>query len=203
MSSNNIEIEAKVLLSKKDYERLLANIPFNPQVKVQENYFLDSEDRELKKYGMLVRLRRREGRNKLTMKAPLSEGLLDKSQMLTDEETNALLENNIFPRGDILDFLEILHIDSARFQVLAELTTERYEGIYEGFEINISKNIYSGTVDYELECDSDSAFNSQNTLRSLCDHFDIKYEPNVLSKETRAINAAQKAKQKEERTISI
>ena len=116
--------------------------------------------------------------------------------MLTDEETNALLENNIFPRGDILDFLEILHIDSARFQVLAELTTERYEGIYEGFEINISKNIYSGTVDYELECDSDSAFNSQNTLRSLCDHFDIKYEPNVLSKETRAINAAQKAKQK-------
>ena len=196
MSSNNIEIEAKVLLSKKDYERLLANIPFNPQVKVQENYFLDSEDRELKKYGMLVRLRRRERRNKLTMKAPLSEGLLDKSQMLTDEETNALLENNIFPRGDILDFLEILHIDSARFQVLAELTTERYEGIYEGFEINISKNIYSGTVDYELECDSDSAFNSQNTLRSLCDHFDIKYEPNVLSKETRAINAAQKAKQK-------
>ena len=196
MSSNNIEIEAKVLLSKKDYERLLANIPFNPQVKVQENYFLDSEDRELKKYGMLVRLRRREGRNKLTMKAPLSEGLLDKSQMLTDEETNALLENNIFPRGDILDFLEILHIDSARFQVLAELTTERYEGIYEGFEINISKNIYSATVDYELECDSDSAFNSQNTLRSLCDHFDIKYEPNVLSKETRAINAAQKAKQK-------
>ena len=194
MSSNNIEIEAKVLLSKKDYERLLANIPFNPQVKVQENYFLDSEDRELKKYGMLVRLRRREGRNKLTMKAPLSEGLLDKSQRLTDEETNALLENNIFPRGDILDFLEILHIDSARFQVLAELTTERYEGIYEGFEINISKNIYSGTVDYELECDSDSAFNSQNTLRSLCDHFDIKYEPNVLSKETRAINAAQKAK---------
>ena len=194
MSSNNIEIEAKVLLSKKDYERLLANIPFNPQVKVQENYFLDSEDRELKKYGMLVRLRRREGRNKLTMKAPLSEGLLDKSQMLTDEETTALLENNIFPRGDILDFLEILHIDSARFQVLAELTTERYEGIYEGFEINISKNIYSGTVDYELECDSDSAFNSQNTLRSLCDHFDIKYEPNVLSTETRAINAAQKAK---------
>ena len=134
MSSNNIEIEAKVLLSKKDYERLLANIPFNPQVKVQENYFLDSEDRELKKYGMLVRLRRREGRNKLTMKAPLSEGLLDKSQMLTDEETTALLENNIFPSGDILDFLEILHIDSARFQVLAELTTERYEGIYEGFE---------------------------------------------------------------------
>lgn len=190
MSSNNIEIEAKVLLSKKDYEKLLRSIQFNDQVKIQKNYFLDSEERTLKKYGMIVRLRQREGRNKLTMKAPLSEGLLDKSQMLTDAETEALLKNNVFPRGDIQDFLDILHIDSASFRVLAELTTERKEGTYEGFDINISKNSYSGVVDYELECDSDSAFNSQNTLRQICSEYQIEYKPNTLSKETRAITAA-------------
>lgn len=190
MSSNNIEIEAKVLLSKKDYEKLLKNIPFDEQVKIQKNYFLDSPDRQLKKYGMIVRLRQREGRNKLTMKAPLAEGLLDKSQMLTDKETDALIKNNLFPRGDISDFLEILHIDPTTFHILAELTTERKEGTYEGFDINISKNTYSNKVDYELECDSDSAFNSQNTLRSICDEYHIDYLPNSLSKETRAINAA-------------
>lgn len=190
MSSNNIEIEAKVLLSKKDYEKLLRSIQFNDQVKIQKNYFLDSEERTLKKYGMIVRLRQREGRNKLTMKAPLSEGLLDKSQMLSDAETEALLKNNVFPRGDIQDFLDILHIDSASFRVLAELTTERKEGTYEGFDINISKNSYSGVVDYELECDSDSAFNSQNTLRQICSEYQIEYKPNTLSKETRAITAA-------------
>lgn len=190
MSSNNIEIEAKVLLSKKDYEKLLRSIQFNDQVKIQKNYFLDSEERTLKKYGMIVRLRQREGRNKLTMKAPLSEGLLDKSQMLSDAETEALLKNNVFPRGDIQDFLDILHIDSASFRILAELTTERKEGTYEGFDINISKNSYSGVVDYELECDSDSAFNSQNTLRQICSEYQIEYKPNTLSKETRAITAA-------------
>ena len=190
MSSNNIEIEAKVLLSKRDYERLLKNIPFKDGIKVQKNYFLDSNDRVLKKYGMIVRLRQRDNMTKLTLKAPLSEGLLEKSQMLSDNEANALIHNNLFPAGEIADFLEILHIDPTTFSILAELTTERKEGTYEGFDINISKNTYSGKVDYELECDSDSAFNSQETLRSICDAYKIDFVPNLLSKETRAINAA-------------
>lgn len=190
MSSNNIEIEAKVLLSKKDYQKLLENLPFDQNVKIQKNYFLDSSDRIMKKYGMTMRLRQRDGQNKLTMKAPLAEGLLDKSQTLDDRETESLIQSNLFPRGDIADFLDILHIDPTKFKILAELTTERREGVYNGFEINISKNIYSDSVDYELECDSDSVTNSQNTLRDICDQYHIEYKLNTLSKETRAINAA-------------
>ena len=190
MSSNNIEIEAKVLLSKKDYLKLLENIAFDEQIKVQKNFFLDSDDRVLKKYGMIVRLRQREGKNKFTMKAPLAEGLLDKSQTLTDQEAENLIKSNLFPRGDVADFLDVLHINPDNLHILAELTTERREGVYEGFDINISKNSYSGIVDYELECDSDSAMNSKNTLREICDQYHIEYKPNNLSKETRAINAA-------------
>lgn len=190
MSSNNIEIEAKVLLSKKDYQKLLENLPFGEKVKIQKNYFLDSTDRVMKKYGMTMRLRQREGQNKLTMKAPLAEGLLDKSQALSESEAESLIQNNLFPRGDIQDFLDILHIDVSKFRILAELTTERRECSYDGFEINISKNIYSDSVDYELECDSDSVNNSQNTLREICDRYHIEYKINTLSKETRAINAA-------------
>ncbi len=190
MSSNNIEIEAKVLLSKKDYQKLLENLPFEEKVKIQKNYFLDSPDRIMKKYGMTMRLRQREGQNKLTMKAPLAEGLLDKSQSLSDSEADSLIQNNLFPRGDIQDFLDILHIDVSKFLILAELTTERQECTYDGFEINISKNIYSDCVDYELECDSDSVSNSQNTLREICNRYHIEYKINTLSKETRAINAA-------------
>ncbi len=190
MSSNNIEIEAKVLLSKKDYQKLLENLPFEEKVKIQKNYFLDSPDRIMRKYGMTMRLRQREGQNKLTMKAPLAEGLLDKSQSLSDSEADSLIQNNLFPRGDIQDFLDILHIDVSKFLILAELTTERRECTYDGFEINISKNTYSDCVDYELECDSDSVSNSQNTLREICNRYHIEYKINTLSKETRAINAA-------------
>ncbi len=192
MASNNIEIEAKVLLSKRDYQKLLENMTFNDQVKIQKNYYLDSEDRVLKKYGMAVRLRQREGKNKLTLKAPLAEGLLTKNQELSDDEANALINNNLFPRGDISDFLDILNIDVNKLLILAQLTTERKEGTYEGLDINISKNTYSDTVDYELECDSDSVTNSQNALKDLCQEYRIEYKLNTVSKESRAINAALK-----------
>lgn len=194
MASNNIEIEAKVLLNKRDYEKLVKELPFEPTVKVQKNYFLDSEDRLLKKYGIIVRLRQRENRYKLTLKAPLSEGLLEKNQMLDDKEANALIKSNVFPRGDISDFLDILHINPMVLKILAELTTERLEAAYGNSSINISKNSYVNKVDYELECDSDSAYNSQSVLREICDKYKIEYVPNRLSKETRAINATLEAK---------
>lgn len=190
MASNNIEIEAKVLLSKRDYLKLLENMTFNDQVKIQKNYYLDSKDRVLKKYGMAIRLRQREGKNKLTLKAPLAEGLLTKNQDLSDDEANALINNNLFPRGDISDFLDILNIDVNKLLILAQLTTERKEGTYDGLDINISKNTYSDTVDYELECDSDSVTNSQNALKDLCQEYRIEYKINTVSKESRAINAA-------------
>ncbi len=190
MASNNIEIEAKVLLNKRDYLKLLENMTFNDQVKIQKNYYLDSQDRVLKKYGMAIRLRQREGKNKLTLKAPLAEGLLTKNQDLSDDEANALINNNLFPRGDISDFLDILNIDVNKLLILAQLTTERKEGTYEGLDINISKNTYSDTVDYELECDSDSVTNSQNALKDLCQQYRIEYKINTVSKESRAINAA-------------
>ncbi len=190
MATNSIEIEAKVLLSRKDYLKLLENMSFNDQVKIQKNYYLDSEDRILKKYGMAIRLRQREGKNKLTLKAPLAEGLLTKNQDLDDDEANALINNNLFPRGDISDFLDILHIDVNKLLVLAQLTTERKEGTYDGLDINISKNTYSNTIDYELECDSDSVTNSQNALKDICQKYRIDYKVNTVSKESRAINAA-------------
>lgn len=189
MASNTIEIEAKVLVSKSNYEKLLNNLNFDEKVKIQKNYYLDSQDRILKKYGMIVRLRERENRYKLSMKAPLSEGLLEKNQLLDDKEFNALIKSNIFPRGEIFDFLDMLNISPSSLKVLAELTTERHEMEYDSTMINISKNTYGKVVDYEIECDSDSKSKSESTLKNLLSSYDIDCVFNHLSKETRAINS--------------
>ena len=189
MANNSIEIEAKVLVSKADYNKLLENLKFDEQVKIQKNYYLDSNDRMLKKYGIIVRLREREGRVKLSMKAPLSEGLLEKNQMLEEDEFKALLNSNIFPRGEVYDFLEMLNIAIDKLVILAELTTERREMKYNDTKINISKNTYGKNVDYELECDSDSKIKSEDTLKEILADLNIECVFNNLSKETRAINA--------------
>mgnify|MGYP000850248173 CR=1 FL=1 len=190
MASNNIEIEAKVLLSKKDYEKVLAKLNFGDASTIQTNYYLDSDDRILKKYGMVLRIRQANNKSILTMKAPLAEGLLEKDQTLPQKDADSLIDHNIFPRGDISDFLDILQIPTSKMKVLAHMTTERKEVDYQGTTIDISKNTYSKKVDYEIECDSDAALTSQNTLRDICANLDIEFKINTLSKETRAINAA-------------
>lgn len=194
MASNNIEIEAKVLLKRTDYEKLKKNLEFIPAVKIQSNYYLDSDDRVLKKYGMIVRLRTREGNANLTMKAPLSEGLLEKTQPMTLQEATDMIRNDRVPEGEVRDFLETLHINPDSLKILAELTTERREGSYDGTNINISKNTYGDTIDYEIECDSDSKTKSEKTLETICEKFKIPFRINEISKEDRAISEALSAK---------
>jgi uncharacterized protein YjbK len=190
MSSNNIEIESKVLLTKSEAENISKKLNFPETEIVHINYYLDSEDRLLKKYDMICRVRIVDGVARLTMKAPLSEGLLEKNQALTEKEKDALVEHGIFPRGEISDFLDTLHIDPLKLQVLANLTSHRKMLEYHGTTLDLSKNVYGDKTDYELECDSDSAHKSESTLREICDEFDIKFKLNVVSKENRAINAA-------------
>lgn len=194
MASNNIEIEAKVLLKRTDYEKLKKNLEFIPAVKIQSNYYLDSNDRVLKKYGMIVRLRTREGNAKLTLKAPLSEGLLEKNQSMSLQEATNMIRSNKIPEGEIRDFLETLHINPEFLSILAELITERREGVYNETKINISKNTYGDTIDYEIECDSDSKTKSEKTLEEICAKFKIPFQINTVSKEERAISDALLAK---------
>ena len=190
MASNNIEIEAKVLLSQSDYVKVVNALKLSGNVVTQTNYYLDSADRVLKTYGMILRIREVKNQFTLTLKAPMAEGLLEKNQVLSAEDAKALIHENLFPEGDIKDFLGILHIPVEELKILAQLTTEREECSYKDTIVDVSKSTYSGYVDYELECDSDSALKSQETLRSLCEENGIPFVLNTLSKETRAINAA-------------
>ena len=192
MASNKIEIESKILLSKKDYERLASKLVFSEKEIVQTNYYRDSTDRKLKKYGMVIRKTGEE--YVLTRKAPLSEGLLEKNQYLSQKDADSLISHNVFPRGDIADFLVTLHLPASELRILAELTTHRREAVYKDTDLDISKNEYGKKVDYELECDSDSAVKSQNTLQEICENYDLEFKLNTLSKETRAINAALEGK---------
>ena len=114
---------------------------------------------------------------------------MEKNQYLSQKDADSLISHNVFPRGDIADFLVTLHLPASELRILAELTTHRREAVYKDTDLDISKK-----VDYELECDSDSAVKSQNTLQEICENYDLEFKLNTLSKETRAINAALEGK---------
>ena len=104
---SNIEIEAKVLLSEEEYLTLIKYLHLERYKKIkQTNHYVDSVDRKLKANDIALRIRENED-FVLTLKTPLSEGLLEKNQTISWRDYSDLEEQGIFPNGDIKNFLEI------------------------------------------------------------------------------------------------
>ena len=186
--ANAIEIEATVLLDEKEYAHIAKKIPFTKHV-VPTNWYIDSKDRILARGATRLGLRIRfiNGEYIFTLKAPLSEGLLEKEQLLAPSEADAMIKDNVFPEGTVKDFLEILDIDISKLETLAKLETERLSAIIGNFHIDLDKNSYLGRTDYELEVDSDSLESAQREAKNILKGRKVEF--NLRSKQTRALKA--------------
>jgi uncharacterized protein YjbK len=192
--SSNIEIEAKVLLLKDEYDTIIEKLGLSKYRRVkQTNHYIDTADRFLKRNGIALRIRERDEEFVLTLKTPLSEGLLEKNENISWRDFEKLTENNIFPDGNIKKFLLILGVKAGELKVLTSLCTERIEVNFEGFDLALDKNIYSDIVDYELEVESSSMERAQEEIEkilSLCNINSFVF--NKVSKQARALNSLEK-----------
>lgn len=190
--ATNIEIEAKVLITEKEYNNVLTR--FKSQV-IKEydqiNHYIDSDDLALKKLGIGCRIREKDNTYTLTLKAPMSEGLLEKDETLNKEQFNAFVKRNVFPECNIEDFIRMLGVDPTSLKVQTALTTHRVEVAYEDntYEFSIDKNTYNDLVDYELEMAGASLSKAKEKLKSICLSTNTFYKDNLRSKETRALES--------------
>ncbi len=164
--SNAIEIEAKVLVSKDDYRLLTKEFASYPRY-VQTNYYIDTEDRALAKEGIALRIREKEGQYELTLKTPLSQGLLEKNAPITMNQFVALRDEDEFPETDLKRFLTMLDFDVKELRILTSLSTERIDVEYEGGLLSIDRNSYSGQVDYEIEFEYNNIDDAEKILEKL------------------------------------
>ncbi len=186
--SNAIEIEAKVLVKEEDYRKLCKLFHAYPRF-VQTNYYIDSEERILAKEGIALRVREKYGQYELTLKTPLSQGLLEKNAPLTREEFFAFREKGEFPKGDHVRFLTMLDFDVSTFHILTSLTTDRIDVEYEGGLLSIDKNEYAGKVDYEVEFEYNNIGDAEKILQKLLEDNDIPVAFSTASKTARAMAA--------------
>ncbi|HOM32685.1 MAG TPA: CYTH domain-containing protein, partial [Bacilli bacterium] len=78
--ATSIEIEAKALLTKKDYNKVLKHFKLDVvDGYIQKNYYIDTENKDLRKLGLSLRVRRLNG-YVISFKLPMAEGLLEKTQ---------------------------------------------------------------------------------------------------------------------------
>lgn len=186
--SNAIEIEAKVLVGQDDYRKLAKAFP-NSKRYVQTNYYIDSDDRVLAKYGIMLRVREKGGVYEMTLKTPLSQGLLEKNCSLSEEEFDALRDKNQFPKRDIARFLTMLDLDVDSLKVLTSLTTYRIDVNYEGGLLSIDRNEYSGKIDYEIEFEYNNLDGAKKILKALLDQYGIPCTFSEATKVHRAMAA--------------
>ena len=188
--SNNIEIEAKVLLSHREYLKVVESLGFKPEDQfTQTNHYIDSKERDLKANGIALRIREKSDEIVLTLKTPLAEGLLEKNQTLTKEESDKMINENVFPKGPIADFLEILDVNVDSLQVLATLVTNRYEKPFKTGKVALDENLYSDMVDYELEMEESAIMNARALIKEILDPLNIHHDYTTLSKQPRAFTA--------------
>lgn len=186
--SNAIEIEAKALVDKEGYTKLLSLFPESKPFS-QTNYYIDDSESTLRKEGLGLRIREKEGLYEMTLKTPLSQGLLEKNCTWTKEDFLAFQNGAPFKEGDIKRFLTMLGIDTSKLHIKTSLTTNRIDAPYEGGKLSIDENHYSGIVDYEIELEHNNQKDAENILESLLKKEGIPYRINRKTKVARALDA--------------
>lgn len=186
--SNAIEIEAKALVSQGDYRKLAKLFPDSPRY-TQTNHYIDSDERILFKEGIALRIREKNGQYELTLKTPLSQGLLEKNCVITKQQFDDFKQKGIFPKGDTSRFLTMLDIDIATLKILTSLTTDRIDVEYKGGLLSIDRNCYSGKTDYEVEFEYNNLGGAKKVLSDLFEENGIAYTFTKASKTRRAMEA--------------
>lgn len=192
--NSNIEIEAKVLLLKDEYDTIIRELQLDKYRKVsQTNHYIDTPDSFLKRNGIALRVREKNEEFVLTLKTPLSEGLLEKNDRISWRDFDLLKDENIFPEGSIKKFLAILGVNVKNLKILTSLTTDRIEVDYKGGILCVDKNHYSGITDYELEVEFTSIEGAKELALNVLKECKIKNSTfNNISKQARALNALRK-----------
>lgn len=195
--ATNIEIEAKVLISKDDYDKLISVYDRKKSDEFDQiNYYIESDNLDLKSLGIGLRIRNKSQIFQMTLKAPLSEGLLEKNAFISFEQYEDFKEKGIFPDCSIQEFVRMLGFDPKQLKIVAQLKTHRVEiPLDDGKHIlSIDRNEYNGITDYELEMNSNSLLRAKNKLQEICDDNGVPYKDNSHSKQTRCLETIMKTK---------
>lgn len=186
--SNAIEIEAKALVSKADYEKLaLKYMKFG--VYTQTNHYIDSLDNILSKEKLALRIREKGNTFEMTLKVPLSQGLLEKNCVWSRETFKNFRDHSVFPDGDIKKMLTMLDVDTSTLKIKTSLVTDRIDVPYENGKLSIDKNVYSDQVDYEVELEHNNEGDAEKYLEQFLKENDVNFTLNKKSKTVRAMEA--------------
>ena len=166
---NHLEIEYKTLLDKEEYQSLLPLFA-DTELVVQTNHYIDTHDQLIRKEKMALRVRTFTDQAELTLKVPEAVGHFEYNQNLSPEETEAILQHQQFPDGEIKNLLISKEISVEQLAVWGSLTTERFEKETAAGLVALDHSLYLDTEDYEVEIEVETAEQEENFHQFIKEH---------------------------------
>ena len=182
--AKNIEIEAKGLLDKDEYELIFHKLSLKPYVQI--NYYIKNDHFDFKQYGLRIRFK--DNKYELTLKDRIDDGYIEINQMINEQEFLDMKNKNLFPLGEVNSYLQNKNISTNDLYIFASAKTERIDIHYHTSLISIDKTTIFDHIDYEIECENTNIKKAKDDIISFLDQFSIKYKENKTSKLKRVLS---------------
>lgn len=169
-----IEIEFKVLLTKKEYHSLLQLLPFPKDAITQTNYYFETDLFLFKEKNAALRIRKKNDSYTLTLKQPHEQGILETHETLTENEAMQWIKSKPVLNNKMIHYLNLLKIPIHDLKLFGSLSTERRQFERNDIVYVLDKSFYNNYIDYELEIESPSKKTGLHAFHALLDEFNIK-----------------------------
>lgn len=152
-----IENEYKVMLDINQYNRILDWLEkkYSERLKrfIQINYYYDTPDWDLNRFGITLRVRHKEDSLSVELKRKIES---DRHLNISRELSGKIDKLPLVLKADQLPWRDIPG-GYDEFALQGSLVTERIScTIKNGLRIDLDKNFYLGIVDYEIEIEYES-----------------------------------------------
>lgn len=196
MSNTVKEFEARVMLTEEEYLNIVSSLlkmfP-NAHFLQNSNLYYDSDDLYLRKNHINLRVRViNDVASEITVKIKGLNGDDEINDKLTKKELNLLVNDGIFPEGNVKNYLLGLSYPLSNYHYITTLNTRRLEIKFEDHLLVVDKNTYSGIIDYNLEVEAnDDIVTANKKLKDYINKYNLSLKnQKYLGKARRAVNAA-------------
>ena len=166
MSNIVKEFESRIMLTNDEYLNIVSfymKLYPDQHFLSNVNVYFDSDDLYLRKLHITLRVRTiNDVKSELTIKIKGNNGDQEINDDLSLKDINLLMNENIFPEGNVKNYLLSLSYPLSAYKSIVTLYNRRLEITYEDHLLVIDKNVYNDITDYNLEIETKNDIKEAN-----------------------------------------
>lgn len=168
MRESNMEIEFKTAVEEKKYLELINLFELEDNIFKQTNYYFDSNDMDLTNKKIVLRVRQKGNRYKITLKKQSDVGAFENHVFISEDEAKNVIENGF----NSTKYYEEINYDVT---FLASLDNYRVSIPYLDGTLFFDRCDYHNIVDYEVEYEHYDVVEGEKIFKEFLEEHNIDY----------------------------